>query len=111
MLNCKMLHFLAPTEAQEVALAGENMPKLDWESIRSSPRDGLSTSYRLTKGILDCWTVYRVLTHIGAGIWPFLLSKLFCGTPPLCLKVISRVGGCVGWGGWPLRFLSQPLAF
>ena len=24
--------------------------KLDWESIRSSPRDGLSTSYRLTKG-------------------------------------------------------------
>ena len=26
--------------------------QLDWESIRSSPRDGLSTSYRLTKGWL-----------------------------------------------------------
>ena len=25
---------------------------LDWESIRSSPRDGSSTSYRLTKGWL-----------------------------------------------------------
>ena len=28
------------------------MFKLDWESIRSSPRDGSSTSYRLTKGWL-----------------------------------------------------------
>ena len=28
------------------------MFKLDWESIRSGPRDGSSTSYRLTKGWL-----------------------------------------------------------
>ena len=26
--------------------------KLDWESIRSSPRDGSRTSYRLTKGLV-----------------------------------------------------------
>ena len=59
---------------------------LDWESIRSSPRDGSSTSYRLTK-----------------GFWPLLLSELFCGTTPSCLRVISGVGGwmggCGGLGG------------
>ena len=33
---------------------------------------------------------------------PFLFSELFCGTPPLCFKVIGGVGG------WLPRFLSQP---
>ena len=29
--------------------------------------DGSSTSYRLTKGILHCWTVYCVLIHFDNG--------------------------------------------
>ena len=29
--------------------------------------DGSSTSYRLTKGILHCWTVYFVLIHFDNG--------------------------------------------
>ena len=49
----------------------------------------------------------------------FLLSELFCGTPPSWLKVIGGVvgllvgwvGGCGGSDGWPLIFLCQPLAF
>ena len=33
-------------------VVGQDKKELDWESIRSSPRDGSSTSYRLTKGWL-----------------------------------------------------------
>ena len=39
---------------------------LDWESIKSIPRYGLSSFSRWTKGILHCWTVQHVLIHIGA---------------------------------------------
>ena len=38
------------TKAKE---KGRISVKLDLESIRSSPRDGLSTSFRLTKGTLE----------------------------------------------------------
>ena len=43
------------------------MFKLDWESIRSSPRDGSSTSYRLTKG----W--------VGFGGWVGVLGWVVGG--------------------------------
>ena len=85
--------------------------QLDWESIRSSPRDGLNF----------CWQ-----TSSGDHSETFLLSKLFCETSPSWLKVIGGavglvcwvdglvgwwVGGC-GWlDGWPLIFLCHPLAF
>ena len=39
-------------------LGNEMIEKLDWESIRSSPRDGSNISYGLTKGTLHCWTVH-----------------------------------------------------
>ena len=38
---------------------------LDWELIRSSPRDGLSTSYILTKGLL------------GFGEWMGVVGAVF----------------------------------
>ena len=41
--------------------------KLDWESIRSSPRDGSSTAYRLTKG----WVGFGGFGGCdGLGGWP-----------------------------------------
>ena len=36
---------------------------------------------------------------------PFLLSELFCGTPPSCLKVI---GGGGGWVGGLQDFIVSP---
>ena len=58
---------------------------------------GVSYHYRPSSGTL---TVYCFLIHIGAWIWPFLLSELFCGTPPSCLKVIGMVGGFWWVDGW-----------
>ena len=57
--------------------------RLDWESIRSSPRDGLSTSHRLTKGTLE--------PEFGLS---YFLNFFM-------LKSYWWVDGLVGWwGGW-----------
>ena len=53
------------------------MKKLDWELITSSPRDGLNFLWQ---------------TSSGDHSETFLLSELFCGTPPSWLKVIGGVG-------------------
>ena len=45
--------------------------QLDWESIRSSPRDGLSTSYRLTKGF---WG-FRDFGFRGLGLDNYVLAE------------------------------------
>ena len=53
--------------------------RLDWELIRSSPMDGLSTSYGLTKGSLHCWTVHHVLISPSQPQSPFWVLGFFWG--------------------------------
>ena len=50
----RVSHKKCPTLNTQVSKSGAFFMGhcVDWESIRSSPRDGLSTSYRLTEGIL-----------------------------------------------------------
>ena len=101
----------------------EKLNYIDWESIRSSPRDGLNVFWQ---------------TSSGDHSETFLLSELFCGTPPSYLKFICGLGGwvraggwvwwwggwlgllggwvggcgeCGGLDGWPIIFSCQPLAF
>ena len=44
--------------------------ELDWESIRSSPRDGSSTSYRLIKGWLSFGVWEGVVAVVGSVVDP-----------------------------------------
>ena len=62
--------------------------ELDWESIRSSPRDGSSTSYRLTKGTLHCWTVHQ---WVLVGGWIIMSA-------PVPFGVFWGVGTGLDWG-------------
>ena len=54
--------------------------ELDWESIRSSPRDGSSMSYRLTKG---GWVL--------VGVVGWVVGSKISGSSPSILKMVHQV--------------------
>ena len=62
--------------------------KLDWESIRSSPRDGLNMSFPSLSTAF-----FFGQTSRGDHSGPFLFSDLFCGTPPSCFDDVPAEDG------------------
>ena len=59
--------------------------RLDWESIRSRPRDGLSTSYRLSKG----WVAGCLGGQVGGWVWwlGWFAPKIFVPAPSILIVV------------------------